>query len=248
MANTPIPTKAQIDAAFSPALYGESSLWAVAVAQTTFYYRNFPSDIRLWSIVVGILIVLDTLHIFSLSAGIHDWFLIEHLSFRYPSGALIASFVTYIIETIVQLAYASRVWTPGGMGVGYELAVATSINSAHSVQTKAFGAVQLVGSVICDLLISATLVFYLNKNRNGVRRTDNIIDRLILYSINVGLLTSCRIITFISIVAILNLIFWWASPQNFDFVIFHYIISKLYINSLLVTYKPLSLKTLSSAD
>jgi len=159
----------------------------------------------------------------------------------------VASFVTYIIETIVQSTYALRVWTlsqknrwltgavisfafiqlVGGMGVSHDLAVATSIDSAHSLRTKSFGAVQLVASVICDVTISASLVFFLNKNRRGLRRTQNIVDRLIIYSINVGILTS--------VVAILNLIFWQAMPQNFNFVIFHYIISKLYINSLLVT-------------
>ncbi|KAG6809295.1 hypothetical protein H0H93_015930, partial [Arthromyces matolae] len=65
MADPSIPTKAEIDAAFSPALYD-----SLAPMPAT----DIPS-----------FRVLDSLHIFSLAAGIHDWFLIERLSFRYPT-------------------------------------------------------------------------------------------------------------------------------------------------------------------
>ncbi|KAG6809384.1 hypothetical protein H0H93_015848, partial [Arthromyces matolae] len=88
MADPSIPTKAEIDAAFSPALYGMMiglSLYGIALAQVAYYYRKFPMDANYWKILTGSLLVLDSLHIFSLAAGIHDWFLIERLSFRYPT-------------------------------------------------------------------------------------------------------------------------------------------------------------------
>ncbi|RDB19944.1 hypothetical protein Hypma_013123 [Hypsizygus marmoreus] len=245
-----VPTRAQIDAAFSPALYGMMlglPLYGVALAQAAFYYRTFPGDHKYWKILVGVLIALDSMHIFSLTEGVHDWFLVQRLTTVLPRGALVASFTTYIIETVVQCAYALRVWAlsnknrwltgfvvafaciqlAGGMGVSHGLAVAVSIDDVHSKTAKTYGAVQLVASVICDVAISAAMVFLLNKNRNGIKRTESIIDRLIIYSVNVGLVTS--------VIAILNLVFWQATPQNFNFVIFHYIISKLYINSFLVT-------------
>ncbi|KAG6906291.1 hypothetical protein DXG01_014738 [Tephrocybe rancida] len=47
-----------------------------------------------------------------------------------------------------------------------------------------------VTSVICDMNISLSLVYFLNKLRTGFRSSENIINRLVLFSINVGLLTS----------------------------------------------------------
>ncbi|KAG6916465.1 hypothetical protein DXG01_006732 [Tephrocybe rancida] len=205
MPDPPIPTKAQIDAAFSPALYGMMlglPLYGIALAQTVFYFRKFPLDSRRWKTVVGVL-MLD-LSFFDTLLRLSSIQSVRLPSYNQPLGRnsrLVPRRTTFLsIPDCLRPA-------GGGMGVGHDLAVATSIDSAHSPRTKAFGAVQLVGSVICDVLISISLVFFLNKNRNGVR----------------------------SIIAILNLVFWQASPQNFNFVIFHYIISKLYINSLLVT-------------
>lgn len=53
------------------------------------------------------------------------------------------------------------------------------------------------------------------------------IDKLIVYFIGISTLSS--------VFALLNLVTWVAMPNNVIFVIFHSVISKLYVNSLLVT-------------
>ncbi|KAI0633132.1 hypothetical protein C8Q77DRAFT_1121897 [Trametes polyzona] len=44
-------------------------------------------------------------------------------------------------------------------------------------------------AVISDTLTTSVLVIVLKKSRTGLRRTDRMIDRLVLYSVNTGLLT-----------------------------------------------------------
>ena len=44
--------------------------------------------------------------------------------------------------------------------------------------------------VVADTLIAATLIYLLWNHRSGIRRTDSIIKRLVVYTIGTGLVTS----------------------------------------------------------
>ncbi|KAG9225238.1 hypothetical protein CCMSSC00406_0007069 [Pleurotus cornucopiae] len=79
----------------------------------------------------------------------------------------------------------------------------------------------------CDILISISLVYYLNKWRSEIRRTENVIDGIIVYVVGVGVVTSAF--------SALVFITWLALPHQFLFMLFFSILSKLYVNSLLVT-------------
>ena len=50
---------------------------------------------------------------------------------------------------------------------------------------------QLAASVVADLLISVPLVYYLWANRTGLEKTDNIINKLIVWTVETTLLTGC---------------------------------------------------------
>ncbi|KAG9225226.1 hypothetical protein CCMSSC00406_0007057 [Pleurotus cornucopiae] len=101
------------------------------------------------------------------------------------------------------------------------------VSLLHSVMSNAFGTAEFGSTVACDLLISASMAYYLNKRRSGIRKTENLVDRLIVYVIGIGLLTS--------IFAIIVFVTWVALPKQLIFLTFYSIISKLYVNSLLVT-------------
>ncbi|KAJ8692085.1 hypothetical protein PTI98_009426 [Pleurotus ostreatus] len=53
-----------------------------------------------------------------------------------------------------------------------------------------FGALSMGSRMACDILISISLVYYLNQWRSEVRRTENVIDRIIVYVVGVGVVTS----------------------------------------------------------
>ena len=44
---------------------------------------------------------------------------------------------------------------------------------------------------LADTIMTAALIFSLHRSRTGVKRTDSLINVLILYAINTGLLTGC---------------------------------------------------------
>ncbi|KAG9309796.1 hypothetical protein JVU11DRAFT_10172 [Chiua virens] len=78
-----------------------------------------------------------------------------------------------------------------------------------------------------DVLIAIFLCFMLQRSRTGFRRSDTMINKLILFSINTGLLTSiCAVASLISIAA---------SSDTFIYIAFYFCLGRLYCNSLLAT-------------
>ncbi|KAL1940973.1 hypothetical protein VTO73DRAFT_7609 [Trametes versicolor] len=45
-------------------------------------------------------------------------------------------------------------------------------------------------AVVCDLITALALIFVLRRSRTGVKRTDTVVDALIMYTVNTGLLTT----------------------------------------------------------
>jgi len=85
----------------------------------------------------------------------------------------------------------------------------------------------LGGAAVADLTIAGTLVFFLNRSRTGYKRTDSIINTLMIYSIKTGLLTS--------IFATATVIFFVAMPNAFVYDVFFFCLGRLYVNSLLAS-------------
>ncbi|KAH0582172.1 hypothetical protein H2248_011823 [Termitomyces sp. 'cryptogamus'] len=80
-------------------------------------------------------------------------------------------------------------------------------------------------SSIVDILITLCLCFLLQKNRTNSLSLDRIIDALILYTFEVGSLTCAGSIT--------SMICWLTMNNNLIFMGLHFVIGKLYANSLL---------------
>ncbi|KAG0702308.1 hypothetical protein DFH29DRAFT_875226 [Suillus ampliporus] len=82
-----------------------------------------------------------------------------------------------------------------------------------------------------DVLIAVFLCTLLQQSRTGFRRSDTMINKLILFSINTGLLTSvCAVMSLISYVAQITV---WA--DTFIYISFYFCLGRLYCNSLLAT-------------
>jgi len=79
----------------------------------------------------------------------------------------------------------------------------------------------------CDVLITASLCTLLYRCRGGFRRSNIIINKLLVYAVYTGFFTS----TF----AICSLIFGTISPKTFISGLFYFPVAGLYTNSLLAT-------------
>jgi len=83
----------------------------------------------------------------------------------------------------------------------------------------------LSASVLADALIAGSLCISLQQSRSGFKATDSLVNILVLYSINTGLLTSiCATACFITFSI-------W--PNQFVYMGIYFTLSKLYVNSLL---------------
>ncbi|KAH9938836.1 uncharacterized protein BXZ73DRAFT_76339 [Epithele typhae] len=78
---------------------------------------------------------------------------------------------------------------------------------------------------LADSILTATLIYSLRRSRTGVHRTDSLIDLLILYAINTGMVTL--------IVNTLSFILALTMPNNLIYVAVDFIATKLYANTLL---------------
>ncbi|PPQ75119.1 hypothetical protein CVT26_008297, partial [Gymnopilus dilepis] len=78
-----------------------------------------------------------------------------------------------------------------------------------------------------DIVIAFSLCWLLHKSRTGFSKSNRIIDKLILFTVNTGLLTSlCAIASLTSIIV---------AGHTYLYIAFFFCIGRLYTNSLLVT-------------
>ncbi|KAL0961349.1 hypothetical protein HGRIS_006305 [Hohenbuehelia grisea] len=78
-----------------------------------------------------------------------------------------------------------------------------------------------------DVLITGSLCFFLSNNRKPASSLNLVIDTLMIYAFENGALTCAA--------TVISMICWLAMPHNLIFMGLHFVISKLYANSLLAT-------------
>ncbi|KAF5319718.1 hypothetical protein D9619_008607 [Psilocybe cf. subviscida] len=104
----------------------------------------------------------------------------------------------------------------------FQLHTFDRINTASTYLYVSFAA-----AVAADSTVAISLCALLFHSRTGIKRTDSIVRILMAFSINTGLLTS--------ICALACLITYAIWPKNFIFIGFYFVLSKLYVNSLLAS-------------
>ncbi|SJL07831.1 uncharacterized protein ARMOST_11184 [Armillaria ostoyae] len=82
---------------------------------------------------------------------------------------------------------------------------------SNLINTEKVTSLQAAATAACDLLITATLCWILNKKRTGIKTTDTLLDNLIILAINRGAVTS--------LAALFNLILFVWRPEAMIFMI-----------------------------
>ncbi|KAJ7890605.1 hypothetical protein B0H14DRAFT_1111775 [Mycena olivaceomarginata] len=227
-------------------------LFGITVSQSIIYFRNYRDDTLFLRGLVASALIVDTFHFVMVAEGVHNWYLFCKLPQNYAGLALFhwslgASIIaTYVITSMVQALYVMRVYmlsknlwistfiallSVAQLGFGLflweDLFAADSLSALHEPKGQIGGSVELAATTLCDITISVALWWYLHKGRTGFASTERMIDKLILYMVNLGLLTS--------VASLLTLILWLVLPKSFAFVSLTLIRSKLYCNAMLVT-------------
>jgi hypothetical protein len=115
--------------------------------------------------------------------------------------------------------------------------VSAIVTSVFLIQLKTFPAftakysymftLGLAISSVVDVVITFGMCFYLQESRRGFGTMDEVIDSIIVYTINNGTLTCLS--------TIVSMIFWLTMRKNLVFMALHFVIAKMYANSLFAT-------------
>ncbi|KAL5532060.1 hypothetical protein ACEPAF_5624 [Sanghuangporus sanghuang] len=194
--------------------------------------------------------ILDFIHTILVCQGIWNYLILnwgdldalDQLNWTIALSIVITGLVTYV----VQLFFTYRVWRFSKRNIYLAAfiiclatarlasALATSIQMIRLGRFSAFiddfrwlFTFGLALSCAIEILLTLSLCYYLQVNRSGHSTMDEIIHKLLIYSISNGILTTLG--------SFLAMLFAAIMPHNFLFIALHFIIVKCYVNSLLAT-------------
>ncbi|RDX42354.1 hypothetical protein OH76DRAFT_108400 [Lentinus brumalis] len=231
---------------------GISSILAgVSLHQVFRYFRRYPKDNLSCKATVSILCLLDTLHevliihvcyFYLISNYFKPWSLISGVwSLRLVVPA------TGAISTVSHVFFARRVLIlSGSKRMTLPVALITtllvlseivfcSVTTVYLFLDKTFTrfvdhsswliSTSLGTRVVCDIVITGAMIYQLRISRTGFRKTDSILDLLILFAINTGLLTSV-----VNLASVITAVLW---PDALVYCGIYIVSSKLYSISVL---------------
>ncbi|KAJ7203168.1 hypothetical protein GGX14DRAFT_544378 [Mycena pura] len=225
-----------------------SILFGVSSLQVYYYYHYYPRDSVLHRISVGVLWILDALHLSlaifsSYHYGVRGFgHLAGLLTIIGPIKLLIA--INVVIVLIVQSLYAYRVWLLGGYhhGVlgylvagmvlaGFAIGIVVTVKTysiASFLQTPAIAwAVEasLAASSTIDIILSAAMCYYLRKSKGTGLALNSRISALMQYTLSCGVFTSACSVT--------GLFTFVLMPNNLVYLALTFLLTRLYINSFM---------------
>ncbi|OCH88912.1 hypothetical protein OBBRIDRAFT_57434 [Obba rivulosa] len=146
---------------------------------------------------------------------------------------------------LVQCFFAHRVWNMSGKKIAIPIAIVTlsttqfclGIYYTTTIQKSGFietlsgvswaATIGIAIAMTADFLITSSLCYHLRKIRSGMQKSDRLVNLLVLYTVNTGLLTSMNAIASIVMTTVFNESFWLSVPFC--------LVSKCYVNSVLAT-------------
>ncbi|KAI0668081.1 hypothetical protein C8Q78DRAFT_1048282 [Trametes maxima] len=229
-------------------------MYGLTVHQTYRYFKMYPSDRIYIKTLVTIIVTLETMHSAIWVAFGYHYMVKEILDI---AGLLkvywlegVATIVTAFAVIACQAFYAFRVFFSEQIGPGYRWLVMPAVTTmvvglgfAIAAAIISFTRTPLIPdlrnycwlfsiaygmSAVTDVILTGALAFVLHRSRTGSKRTNSVLDMLIIYTINTGLLTS--------ITSILSFVFALILPGNLIYAGIGIVGAKIYANSVLAVY------------
>lgn len=225
-----------------------ASLLSGAVAiQTILYYKLYPSDSVRVKILVFAVWLLDTSHTGFVWTSL--WYMvIGHYGNInvIPWSIAVTIVITAVLTFLVHCFFAYRIFMlskrnwflicPIMILAAFRLASAC-VTTSEMIRLKTYSTFKedfrwvftlgLALSSTVDILITGSLFGLLHTSRSEAENLNAVIDSLILYTFETGSLTCAA--------TIIDMICWLTMSSNLIFMGVHFVIGKLYANSLLVT-------------
>lgn len=218
--------------------------------QSIAYFMIYPKDPMSIKLTVTAIWVLDTAHTCLVMASMWNYLIqhfgdetyIDFIPWTIAASIAVTALTTFLVHCFlaqriyILLQYSWKIAGPIMILAATRLvaAVVTTAEMARDMQFSTFTAhflwlftLGLALSSVVDLMITMILCYYLCNNRKGTVSMVSVVDSLILYTFETGALTCFA--------TIISMVFWVAMPSNRVFLSLHFVISKLYANSLLST-------------
>ncbi|KAF7330199.1 hypothetical protein MVEN_02457000 [Mycena venus] len=248
------PTLPSTYGAWLISLFLETMLYGIGILQTFLYFQWWSNDG--WSIVGPVIVVMsfETIQISFFFRSTYYRFVQR---FGMVQGDLIWSdslqlLANYLTAFAVQLYFASRIYrltresvkmaTTSSAGIYVVILLALVQISAGIAQTimsyklrsyaelrktTAITTLQTAASCACDVAITVYLCVFLHRNKQGLPRTEKLLNSLMMNAVNRGMLTAGT-----SAFTMALFLKW---PDRFWFFLSLAPNSKLYMNSMLAT-------------
>ncbi|KAF9475440.1 hypothetical protein BDN70DRAFT_883698 [Pholiota conissans] len=224
-----------------------ASLFGLTSLQAFIFFSGNTRDRRPFKRLIAFLWFLDLLHIVLMSHGVYSYLIIDfsnYAALERPVWSLLVQVITTCFsDLIVRGIFARRIWVLSGhnnrllfaitlgsifvcaMGLMFAIRGFIDGSFARIVLESWILYTALGSSVVVDGIVTVSLCVLLVGVRTGFKSTDSLVNTLMLYSINTGLITSlCATACFVTFAI-------W--PHQFVFIGFYFVLSKLHVNSLL---------------
>ncbi|KII89091.1 hypothetical protein PLICRDRAFT_124293 [Plicaturopsis crispa FD-325 SS-3] len=226
-----------------------AALWGVSCVQTWFYYTRYQKDPWYIKTLVAGVLFFDTTHQALITHTVYTY-VVTDFSAVAELGNLVWSLIVEVLfngftALLVQSFLAFRVWRLSNKSVVITGSVAllvagefvcVVVYTIKAIQLQTFEQLadlkdlSMAVNVLAaagDILIALVLCIMLQRSRTGFMRSDSMIRKLMMFTINTGMLTSmCASASLISILC---------SPKTFIYITFYFQLGRLYSNSLLAT-------------
>ncbi|KAL4255207.1 hypothetical protein AB1N83_012582 [Pleurotus pulmonarius] len=203
---------------FSICFFGANTL------QTWYYYQHYPGDSSIRQCMVAFIWILAVIHTvfachavwFYLIAGFGDPIQMDATSWAACGTVILTGITAFTVHSF----FAWRVYIMGSrkltlpiftlvlsvlhMAATWGVAVISFIMKRWSDPPHNFRLVSILGlgfSAAADIVLALSLGYSLHRARSGLARSNRLINRLIFWAINIGLLTG--IVGFVLAVLIL---------------------------------------------
>ncbi|OBZ70710.1 hypothetical protein A0H81_09255 [Grifola frondosa] len=238
-----------------PSLLRISSLYGISLLQTFYYYRTYGEDRITLKFTVAIVALLDAATTICTSQGMYRYLITHHgdvgalakINTPFCVENLLTVLVIFVVQSSLPVYFAYSVWHISSKNkLIISVILFTSVTalilgiamSAEVIKTGFFTALGsskvpiLIGCTLgidafSDIMITASLCYYFWLAKNGFKSTDTLMDKLIIFSMNRGILTC--------IVQMLTVVLFVGVSTKEIWSLFYIMTSKLYINSLLAT-------------
>ncbi|KIM76838.1 hypothetical protein PILCRDRAFT_638365 [Piloderma croceum F 1598] len=193
--------------------------YGITCVQTFTYYQVFGRDHLALKLAVFFLWMLDTLQLAIITYNAYNFAVLgwgDTTALDLPIWTFWAQMiVTTISDFIIRFIYGSRIWRLSNKHLGLTAAITVStlfvvgITFTLAIKSLIIGTNEyldlnpyvlylcLGSSAIADAIIASSLCVLLFRNRTHIRRTNSLLNTLMLYTICTGMLTGLYTIVLI---------------------------------------------------